>query len=62
MSPLAASPAKRVADRFFILSQAEATECEASYRRAHPGDKGLIPGFAFSDAAPFEDQWEKLPG
>ena len=62
LSPLAASPAKRVADRFFILSQAEATECEASYRRAHPGDKGLIPGFAFSDAAPFEDQWEKLPG
>jgi hypothetical protein len=51
----------RVADRFFILSQSEANNLEAAYRRTHPNDKGLIPGFSFSDAVAHEDLWEKLP-
>jgi len=61
LSPLVESSKPRLVDRFFILSQADATECEASYMRAHPNDKGLIRGFGFPGALPHEDMWEKLP-
>jgi hypothetical protein len=61
LSPLVNAPDKRVHDRFFILNQAEALECEAAYMRAHPNDKGLIRGFGFSGAVPHEDKWGKLP-
>lgn len=61
LSPLVESPKQRAADRFFILSQAEAIECEAAYMRAHPNDRGLIRGFGFSGAEGFEDHWKKLP-
>lgn len=61
LSPLVDNPRQRASDRFFILSQVEAGECEATYRREHPNDKGLIRGFGFSMAEPYEDQWAKLP-
>jgi hypothetical protein len=61
LSPLVESPQKRLADRFFILSQSEVSECEAIYMRAHPNDKGLIRGFGFSGAESYEDKWDKLP-
>jgi hypothetical protein len=62
LSPLANSPKVRDADRFFVLTQAEVNELEAAYRRAHPNDKGAIPGFGFSAVSAHEDKWEKLPG
>jgi hypothetical protein len=61
LSPLAEKSKERVADRFFILTQPEANGLEAAYRKAHPNDKGLLPGFSFSDAIAHEDLWEKLP-
>ena len=61
LSPLAESPKQRLADRFFILSQAEVSACEQAYMMAHPNDKGLIRGFGFRGAEPYEDKWEKLP-
>lgn len=61
LSPLVERPAQRVADRFFILTQAEANDLEAAYRKSHPKDLGKIPGFNFSDAAEHEDRWDKLP-
>jgi hypothetical protein len=61
LSPLAEGPSKRRPDRFFILTQAEANVLEAAYRRAHPNDKGIIPGFNFDAPAAHEDLWEKLP-
>ena len=61
LSPLVEKPQKRLADRFFILSQRKASECEADYMQAHPNDKGLIRGFGFSGAEPHEDKWKKLP-
>ena len=61
LSPLAESPNKRTADRFFVLTQAEANDLEAAYRHTHPNDKGAIRGFAFADADKHEDKWDKLP-
>jgi hypothetical protein len=61
LSPLAEKPKDRVADRFFILTQPEANDLETAYRKAHPNDKGLIPGFSFSAPTVHEDLWEKLP-
>jgi len=61
LSPLADNPKERTADRFFILTQAEANNLEAEYMRTHPNDKGTIRGFAFKDAAAYEDKWDKLP-
>lgn len=61
LSPLAENRKERTPDRFFILTQAEANNLESAYRQAHPNDKGAIPGFAFADAANYEDCWEKLP-
>jgi hypothetical protein len=58
---LVEKPQKRLADRFFILSQVEASECEAAHMRAHPNDKGLIRGFGFPGAERHEDEQEKLP-
>jgi hypothetical protein len=58
---LAEKPKERVADRFFILTQPEANEIEAAYRKAHPNDKGLAPGFPFSSPSAHEDLWDKLP-
>jgi len=52
---------KRDADRFFILTQAEANELVRVYRNNHPGDTGKAPGFAFKDPQPFEDSWRALP-
>src|SRR5207244_3469072 len=39
LSPLADKPKERTADRFFILTQAETNDLEATYRKAHPKDK-----------------------
>jgi hypothetical protein len=61
LSPLAERPGARGPDRFFVLTQTEANDLEAAYRKAHPKDKGLIPGFNFSAPADHEDHWEKLP-
>jgi hypothetical protein len=61
LSPLVENPKKRIADRYFVLTQSEANGLEAAYRKTHPNDKGLIPGFSFADAVPHEDRWEKLP-
>lgn len=61
LSPLVEHPKHRIADRFFILTQAEVNNLEAAYRQSHPNDKGAIPGFAFADAAEHEDRWDKLP-
>jgi hypothetical protein len=61
LSPLAEKPKPRLTDRFFVLTQAEANDLEAAYRKSHPNDKGAIPGFAFADAANHEDGWGKLP-
>ena len=61
LSPLAEKPKKRVADRFFILPQAEANALEAAYLAAHPKDKGLMRGFGFSTPSAYEDRWDKLP-
>jgi hypothetical protein len=61
LSPLAEKPKDRVADRFFILTQPEANDLETDYRKAHPNDKGLIPGFSFSAPIAHEDLWDKLP-
>jgi hypothetical protein len=61
LSRLAEKPKARVADRFFILTQEEANELESDYRKAHPNDKGRVPGFGFNDPAAHEDLWDKLP-
>jgi hypothetical protein len=61
LSPLAENAEKRTADRFFVLTQFEANDLEATYRQRHPMDKGAIPGFAFADAVAHEDRWDKLP-
>jgi hypothetical protein len=61
LSPLAEKQKKRLADRFFILTQPEVNEIEAAYRKAHPNDKGLAPGFPFSSPIAHEDFWDKLP-
>jgi hypothetical protein len=61
LSRLAEKPKERVADRFFILTQAEANKLEAEYLEAHPNDKGLMRGFSFSTPAAYEDLWDKLP-
>jgi hypothetical protein len=51
----------RTADRFFVLTQKEANDLEADYRRRHPTAKHTIPGFSYKDAMPHEDKWDKLP-
>ena len=51
----------RVADRFFVLTQKEAKDLEADYRRGHPTAKHSMPGFSYKDAVPHEDKWDKLP-
>ena len=61
LSPLAKKSKERVADRFFILTQAEANDLEAAYLKAHPNDRGLMRGFSFSAPAANEDLWDKLP-
>ena len=61
LSPLAENSKKRIADRCFILAQPEANDLEAAYRKTHPNDRGLIPGFSFSAPAAYEDLWDKLP-
>jgi hypothetical protein len=61
LSPLAEKPKERVVDRFFILTQPEVNKIEAAYRKAHPNDKGLAPGFPFSSPSAHEDLWDKLP-
>jgi hypothetical protein len=61
LSPLAEKPKARTPDRFFVLTQTEANSLEESYRKAHPNDKGTIPGFGFADAGMHEDGWCKLP-
>jgi hypothetical protein len=61
LSPLVDEPNKRTADRFFVLTQQEANELEAAYMRSHPNDKGVLHGFTFKDAEPYENKWGKLP-
>lgn len=61
LSPLAEKPKARVADRFFILTQQEANKLESDYRKDHPNDKGLAPGFDFDRPAAHEDRWDRLP-
>jgi hypothetical protein len=62
LSPLVEKPAKRTADRFFILTQTEIADCETAYICEHPNYKGLMRGFGFSGPMAHEDLWEKLPG
>ncbi len=62
LSPLVDGPEmRRNPDRFFILNQAEAGECEASYMRTNPNYNGIMRGFPFNLALPHEDKWDKLP-
>jgi hypothetical protein len=49
------------ADRFFILTQAEADQLVTTYQKNHPGDTGKAQGFAFNDPAQYEGDWSKLP-
>jgi hypothetical protein len=60
LSPLA-EPGHREPDQFYVLTQAEANRLEEEYRTARPGNKTTIPGFRYPSAAPYRDQWDKLP-
>ena len=61
LTPLANQPNVRQPDRFFVLTQPEANTLVSNYAKAHPGDKGTMPGFGFNDPRAAEDAWHKLP-
>lgn len=52
----------RGADRFFIMSQAEALALTSAYRAARPNLQAPWSGFSWSDSLPYEGAWAKLPG
>ena len=52
---------RREDDLFFIMTQTEWNGLIADYQTRHPNQK-KVGGFAWKDAAPFKDRWDKLPG
>lgn len=52
----------RGADRYFILTQAEARALTAAYRAARPNQQAGWSGFNWADALPYEGAWGKLSG
>jgi hypothetical protein len=61
LAPLAVPGKTRNPDRFFVLSQREVNRLVEKYQTAHRTNRGTMPGFRWTDAHVFEDEWRKLP-
>jgi hypothetical protein len=56
-----APPNRPREDEFFVLTQDEANDLVKKYSESHPGDKGKMFGFAFTDPEKYREAWQKLP-
>ena len=61
LAPLAEHGKVRAPDRFFVMSQNQVNQLVDQYQRAPPTNRGTMPGFRWTDAHLFEDEWRKLP-